>query len=110
MLSSERCYLTKNRMVIGSAFLIPHAAPSCYFLNEENNMQGSGPRLRPGTMMMSNYYLSLFSLFRQASLNDAAEKYYGQAASLRPNVSATTTNQSFPLLFTPKDTVQSHSG
>lgn len=28
-----------------------------------------------------------FCSFRQASLNDAAEKYYKQAASLRPDVS-----------------------
>lgn len=29
-----------------------------------------------------------FYFFRQASLNDAAEKYYKQAASLRPDVSS----------------------
>lgn len=39
---------------------------------------------------MSNDRLSLcFPLRRQASLNEAAERYYGQAASLRPNVSTT---------------------
>lgn len=62
---------------------------------------------------MSNDCLSLFSLCRQASLNEAAEKYYGQAASLRPNVSSLQlrrpANHSL-LLFTLMDAVQSQSG
>jgi len=84
----------------------------CYFLTDPRapvNTQGSRPHPRPGVIKMNNDCLS-FSLLRQASLNEAAEKYYGQAASLRPNVSNTVTSYSAPLIFTLMDTLQSPSG
>lgn len=34
ILSSERCYRTRDLKAIGSASLIPHAVPHCYFLSD----------------------------------------------------------------------------
>lgn len=113
MLSGEGCYWTPNLKALGSAFLILHAVLHCYVPSDPwvpVYTQGSRLRLKPEAIKMSNECLSLFSLCRQASLNEAAEKYYRQAASLRPNVSTTTTCKSPPLLFTLMDTVKLKSG
>lgn len=90
------CYWVKDAIerAIGAIFLITHAVSQCYFLSDPWELayrRGSRPHLKPAAIKMSYDRLSLFFLCRQASLNEAAEKYYGQAASLRPNVSAIAT-------------------
>uniref|UniRef100_A0A1A7ZHT1 Transmembrane and tetratricopeptide repeat containing 2 n=2 Tax=Nothobranchius furzeri TaxID=105023 RepID=A0A1A7ZHT1_NOTFU len=95
MLSSERCYRARNLQTTGSAFPILHAVSPTYFPTdpwEPVNTLGSRPHLKPRVIKMSNDRLFLFSVFRQANLNEAAEKYYGQAASLRPDYPAALMN------------------
>ena len=117
--SALRCYQVKIAIEqaiyrrLDQLFNIPYAFHSCYFLTDPwipVKTQGSRPHPKPGAIWVSNDHFSLFSNSRQANLNEAAEKYYGQAASLRPNVSKTMPNYSCPLRFTLMDTLQSQFG
>lgn len=88
--------LSKRSNWTGDWSHFPHhsAVSQCYFLSDPWALAyrwSSWPHLKPATIKMSPDRLSLFFLCRQASLNEAAEKYYGQAASLRPNVSIIAT-------------------
>ena len=66
--------------------------PSCHFpvnFGEPVTPPQLGPRPAVGLQMTDGS--RVLSVRRQASLNQAAEKYYGRAANLRPNVSTATT-------------------
>ncbi|XDV29047.1 hypothetical protein PO909_032226 [Leuciscus waleckii] len=67
---------------------------NCYmhygqFLLEDSRLLEAAEMAEKAAQLDSEEFDVVFSaahMLRQASLNDAAEKYYGQAASLRPNV------------------------
>ncbi|XP_051726642.1 protein O-mannosyl-transferase TMTC2 [Ctenopharyngodon idella] len=73
---------------------------NCYmhygqFLLEESRLLEAAEMAEKAAQLDSEEFDVVFSaahMLRQASLNDAAEKYYGQAASLRPNYPAALMN------------------
>ncbi|XP_041967382.1 protein O-mannosyl-transferase TMTC2 [Alosa sapidissima] len=73
---------------------------NCYmhygqFLLEESRLLEAAGMAEKAARLDSGEFDVVFSaahMLRQASLNDAAEKYYGQAASLRPNYPAALMN------------------
>lgn len=70
--------------------------------------RGQGLPSEVPAIKMTDGCFPCFCLRRQASLNEAAEKYYGRAASLRPNVSTVLMT---PLLLTVMDAqLQSQAG
>ncbi|KAK7160449.1 hypothetical protein R3I93_008179 [Phoxinus phoxinus] len=73
---------------------------NCYmhygqFLLEDSRLLEAAEMAEKAAQLDSEEFDVVFSaahMLRQASLNDAAEKYYGQAASLRPNYPAALMN------------------
>lgn len=73
---------------------------NCYmhygqFLLEESRLLEAAEMAKKAAHLDSGEFDVVFSaahMLRQASLNEAAEKYYGQAASLRPNYPAALMN------------------
>ncbi|XP_061891992.1 protein O-mannosyl-transferase TMTC2 [Entelurus aequoreus] len=73
---------------------------NCYmhygqFLLEESRLLEAAAMAKKAARLDSGEFDVVFSaahMLRQASLNEAAEKYYGQAASLRPNYPAALMN------------------
>ncbi|CDQ63036.1 unnamed protein product [Oncorhynchus mykiss] len=73
---------------------------NCYmhygqFLLEESRLLEAAEMAEKAARLDSGEFDVVFSaahMLRQASLNDAAEKYYGQAASIRPNYPAALMN------------------
>lgn len=73
---------------------------NCYmhygqFLLEESRVLEAAEMAKKAAQLDSGEFDVVFSaahMLRQASLNDAAEKYYGQAASLRPDYPAALMN------------------
>ncbi|KAM9754795.1 protein O-mannosyl-transferase TMTC2 [Menidia menidia] len=73
---------------------------NCYmhygqFLLEESRLLEAAEMAKKAARLDSGEFDVVFSaahMLRQASLNEAAEKYYGQAASLRPNYPAALMN------------------
>ncbi|KAK6319992.1 hypothetical protein J4Q44_G00090990 [Coregonus suidteri] len=73
---------------------------NCYmhygqFLLEESRLLEAAEMAEKAARLDSREFDVVFSaahMLRQASLNDAAEKYYGQAASIRPNYPAALMN------------------
>ncbi|CAL8355402.1 unnamed protein product [Lota lota] len=73
---------------------------NCYmhygqFLLEESRLLEAADMAERAAQLDSGEFDVVFSaahMFRQASLNEAAEKYYGQAATLRPNYPAALMN------------------
>uniref|UniRef100_A0A3B3ZTK3 dolichyl-phosphate-mannose--protein mannosyltransferase n=1 Tax=Periophthalmus magnuspinnatus TaxID=409849 RepID=A0A3B3ZTK3_9GOBI len=73
---------------------------NCYmhygqFLLEESRVLEAAEMAKKAAQLDSGEFDVVFSaahMLRQASLNEAAEKYYGQAASLRPNYPAALMN------------------
>ncbi|XP_068595595.1 protein O-mannosyl-transferase TMTC2 [Brachionichthys hirsutus] len=73
---------------------------NCYmhygqFLLEESRLLDAAEMAEKAARLDSGEFDVVFSaahMLRQASLNEAAEKYYGQAASLRPNYPAALMN------------------
>ncbi|XP_034032961.1 protein O-mannosyl-transferase TMTC2 [Thalassophryne amazonica] len=73
---------------------------NCYmhygqFLLEESRLLEAAGMAEKAARLESSEFDVVFSaahMLRQASLNEAAEKYYGQAASLRPNYPAALMN------------------
>ncbi|MEQ2277514.1 hypothetical protein XENORESO_003819 [Xenotaenia resolanae] len=82
------------------------------FLLEESRLLEAAEMAKTAARLDGGEFDVVFSaahMLRQAKLNEAAEKYYGQAASLRPNVSKTFTRYSSSLLFTLMDALQLQS-
>lgn len=82
------------------AIQLDPAKGNCYmhygqFLLEESRLLEAAEMAKTAAGLDSGEFDVVFSaahMLRQASLNDAAEKYYGQAANLRPNYPAALMN------------------
>ncbi|KAL6107106.1 tmtc2 [Pungitius sinensis] len=82
------------------AIRLDPAKGNCYmhygqFLLEESRLLEAAEMAEKAARLDSREFDVVFSaahMLRQASLNEAAEKYYGQAASLRPNYPAALMN------------------